>query len=166
MDERIDIGENVSLRQATQADFDFINAHLRTLDEREASVFGHKDALSDLEVVWTIFDGETLIGYVGYLPLRDGSLFSKSRFLAGLTTDAVWSRKVKYVRYSRRVLKAVVARSPSWVDTFYTLPMKSYAGAVKWLERVLKMTRLGDVMVNEVPHVLFRITKKEVLKCF
>lgn len=160
----INLGEGVVLRPATQADFDFINARLREMDERETEVFGHKDARADLEAAWVILDGDVVVGYVGYLPLADGSILSRSRFLAELTTDAVWSRKVKYVRYSRRVLKAVVAKMPPWVETLYTLPMKDYAGAVAWLERVLKMTRVGEVEVNGIPHVLFRITRKEVLE--
>lgn len=159
------LGDGVTMTCSTQADFDFINARLRAADYAETQVFdgGRPDALADMERSWTIRDGANVVGFVATKPFADESLLSRRRFLVQLTTEYVWRIKVKYVRFSRAVLRAVVENAPAWVEDFYTLPMKSYEGAVRWDERVLRMRRVCEVDVEGVPHVLFGITRKEAL---
>lgn len=159
------LGEGVTLTGSTQADFDFINARLRAADRAETQVFdaGRPDALADMERSWTIRDGANVVGFIATKPFGDESVMSRRRFLVQLTTEYVWRIKVKYVRFSRAVLRAVAENAPAWVEEFYTLPMKSYEGAVKWDERILKMRRVREVDVEGVPHVLFRITRQEAV---
>ena len=157
------LGEGVTMVASTQDDFDFINANLREMDRRETQVFdnGRPDALADMERSWTIRDGANVVGFVATAPFACESVMSRRRFLVQLTTEYVWRIKVKYVRFSRSVLAAVAENSPAWVTDFFTLPMKAYAGAVKWDERVLKMRKVREIDVDGVPHVLFHITRKE-----
>jgi len=157
------LGEGVTMTGSTQADFDFVNAHLRAADYAETQVFdgGRPDALADMERSWTVRDGANVVGFVATAPFAYESVMSRRRFLVQLTTEYVWRIKVKYVRFSRAVLRAVCENAPAWVTEFYTLPMKAYAGAVRWDERILKMRRVREIDVEGVPHVLFRITRKE-----
>lgn len=157
------IGDGVSLARSWPEDMDFVNANLREWDWRETQVFdgGRPDRLEDFETCWTIRDGADIVGYFGMRTFADESLMSCSRFLVELTTPHVWQMKVKYVRLSRKVLGAVCGRAPSWVTDFWTLPMKAYAGTVKWQERVLGMKRVREIELEGVPHVLFHITRKE-----
>ena len=158
------LGEGVTMTGSTQPDFDYINAHLREGDKAETQVFdgGKPDSLSQMEKSWTIRDGGNVVGFLASMPFADESIMSRRRFMVQLTTDYVWKIKIKYVRFSRAVLRAFVENSPAWVDEFYTLPMKSYTGAVKWDEKILKLHRLRELDVGGVPHVLFGITRKEV----
>jgi len=157
------LGDGVTLVRSTQADFDFINAHLREADRRETEVFdrGRPDALCDMETSWTIRDAGNVVGFIATMPFADESVMSRRRFLVELTTGHVWKIKVKYVRYSRAVLRAVVENALPWVEDFYTLPMKAYAGACRWDEKVLRMRKVREIEVEGVPHVLFHITRKE-----
>lgn len=159
------LGDGVTMVASTQADFDFINANLREMDRREVEVFdrGRPDALADMERSWTVRDSAEIVGFIAIKPFADESVLSRRRFLVQLTTEYVWRIKVKYVRFSRAVLAAVVANSPAWVTDFYTLPMKAYEGAVKWDERVLKMRRVAEICAEGVPHILFHITRKEAV---
>jgi len=162
--ERIDIGDGVTLKRSTQADYDHVNSHLRAEDAAEQRVFGEgfRDSLDMMERSWTIRDGENVVGFIATVVARGDSPLSPRRFLAEMTTEYVRRIPVKYVRLSRRVLRAVVENTAPWVSEFYTLPMASYAGAVRWDERILRMHREGTVRVNGVDHVLFRIGRKEV----
>ncbi len=157
------LGDGVTMVRSVQEDYDHINANLREADLREVMVFdgGRRDALADMEECWTVRDGPNVVCFLATRTFAGESLLSRRRFLVQLTTDYVWRIKVKYVRFSRAVLKACVERTPPWIDEFFTLPMKEYAGAVRWDERVLKMTRMAEPVLNGVPHVLFRITRKE-----
>lgn len=159
------LDDGVTLVESTQADYDWINAHLREWDRREAEVFdgGRPDRLSDMERSWTIRDGENVVGFFATRTFADESVLSRRRFLVELTTDYVWKIKVKYVRFSRAVFRAVVENAPTWVDEFYTLPMKAYTGTVKWQERILGLRRLREVEIEGIPHVLLGTTRKEVM---
>ena len=160
------LGEGVTMTGSTQADFDFINARLRAADYAETQVFdaGRPDALADMERSWTIRDGAYVVGFIASRIFADQSPMAHQRFIVQLTTEYVWRIKMKYVRFSRAVLRAFVENAPAWVTDFYTLPMKAYTGAVRWDERILRMHRVREVDVEGVPHVLFHITRQEVEK--
>lgn len=162
--EHIDLGDGVTMTRSTQEDYDWINAHLRADDAAEQRVFGEgfKDTVAMMERSWTIRDGENIVGFIATVIMQGDSPLSTRRMMAQMTTEYVWKIKVKYVRYSRRVLRAVVENTAAWVNDFYTMPMASYVGAVKWDERILGLHRMGVVQVNGVDHVLFRIGRKEV----
>lgn len=157
------LGDGVTMTRSVQTDYDFVNAHLRDADYAETQVFdrGRPDALADMESSWTVRDGGDIVCFVALKPFGTESVMSRNRFLVQLTTDHVWRIKKKYVRFSRKVLRAVAENAPPWVTDFWTLPMKSYAGAVKWDERILKMTRVREMRLEGVDHVLFRITRKD-----
>ena len=164
--DNIDLGDGVTLTPSTQADFDVVNANLRAGDLAETKVFdfGRPDRLDDMERSWTIRDGSNIVGFVALKAFGDESLLSKNRFLVQLTTNYVWKIKLKYVRYSRAVLKAVCERAPGWVTDFWTMPMKAYSGAVRWDERILKMHKVMELDIVGVPHVLFHITREEATR--
>lgn len=157
------LGEGVTMTRSVQEDYEATYADLREWDRRETEVFdgGRADALADMETSWTIRDGAALVGFIALKTFAGESVLSRRRFIVQLTTNHVWKVKVKYVRFSRPVLRAVAENAPGWVTDFYTLPMKAYAGAVRWDERILKMHRVREIVANGVPHVLFHITRKE-----
>ena len=158
------IGDGITLARSWPEDVALVNANLREWDRREAQVFdgGRPDRLEDFEQCWTIRDGGDVVGFFGMRTFADESPMSRNRVLVELTTDHVWKMKVKYVRLSRKVFMAVCDRAPSWVTDFWTLPMKAYAGTVKWQERVLGMRRVREIELEGVAHVLFHIARKEI----
>jgi len=159
------LGEGVTLVRSVQADYDWINAHLRAADRAETQVFegGRPDSLADMDESWTIRDGAALVGFAALKSFPGESALSRRRFIVELTTTYVERIKIKYVRFSRAVLAALAANAPSWVEDFYTLPMESYTGAVEWDARILKMRPVKRIVANGVGHVLFHITRKEAL---
>ena len=160
------LGEGVTLAKSWQEDYDYVNAHLRDMDRRETEVFdgGKPDRLSDMERSWTIRDGENIVGYFATMTFPDESILSRRRFLVELTTDYVWKIKVKYVRFSRRVVRAVVENTAPWATDFYTLPMADYGGTVKWQQKILGFRKINEIDVEGVKHVLLHTTRQEVLK--
>ena len=165
MDEVINLGDGVTLTKSTKADFDYINAHLREGDAAEQRVFGEgfQDSIELTERSWTIRDGAAVVGYLATVVMRGDTPLSPRRLLAEMTTNYVSSIKIKYVKFSRRVLKAVVEHSAPWITDFYTMPMASYVGAVKWDERILRMRKIGVVPINGIDHIIFHISRKEAL---
>ena len=157
------LGDGVTMTRSTQDDFDRINADLRDADRAEQQVFdgGRPDALADMESSWTVRDGPHLVCFAALRTFLGESVLSRSRVIVQLTTNHVWRIKVKYVRFSRAVLRELAGNAPPWVGEFWTFPMASYAGAVAWDERILGFHRVREIVLSGVPHVAMRISRKE-----
>lgn len=160
----VDIGEGVTLTPSTQADYDYVNANLREGDRCERDFFGCEDRLEDMDLSYTVRDGEDIIAFLALKPMGGETRLSKSRFFVYLTTSHVRSRRIKYVRTTKKLLRAFVEAVPAWITEFHALTMESYVGAVRWLERVVGMRRIGRIDIDGEPHVHFVILRDAIVK--
>ena len=164
MNERIEIADGVTIAESVQEEVDWIEAHFREGDRLEHEALGGgRTVIADLfEQCWTVRNGEDLIGYCG-VAIPDGdTVLSPRRFLCYMSCTNADKAKVKYVKSSRPVMKAIVARTRPWADEFLSLPNVKYRGSVIWHERVLKMRCLQEIVWKGETFKLFETTRKEV----
>ena len=153
------------MRPAAEADIAWVHAHLRDGDRMEHE-FGVRNAPTDEapakgEAWCILLDGAT-VGYAGLIPFRHESLLARRRFIYYLSTDVADRNRIRYVRRSRDVLKALAATAPAWVDEFVTVPMLRYRGATRWLERVLGFRKREEFVWNDERFAVYSITRKEL----
>jgi hypothetical protein len=161
------VTERAMMRPATQEDIDLVEVTLRAGDRAECEIFGprkmwHQD-IDDFEECWAIFGHGKLVGYCGVYIEPGQTALSPARWLCFLSTQAADTMKVSFVRHSRAVLKEIVKRTSEHVETFLSMPMNAYRGSIIWHERVLKMHKSREAMINNHPHTIFYTTRKEVL---
>lgn len=160
---KIDIGDGVTIEDSTQEDIDYVESNFREGDKVEhESLGGGRTMLDIFERCWTVRNGEDIIGYCG-VAIPDGdTVLSNIRFLCYMSCTNADKAKVKYVKMSRRVMKAIVAQTRPWIDTYLSLPNVKYHGSVIWHERVLKMRCLREDVWRGETFKLFVTTRKEV----
>lgn len=157
-----------SLAPATEADFAWVNAHLRGMDRFEQQHFirigdiQRPDSPDMLERAWTIRMGGEVVGYVGLQVPPGMTALSRLRFMPMLSTEAARLRPVDYARLSRPVLAWVVRQAPPWVEAFLSAPLARYAASVRWHERTMGWRRVAEYDVGGERAVLFTISRSEV----
>lgn len=157
------------LTPSTEADFDYINGHLRDMDKFEQDhccrVIGEsvRDSLGHMEKSWTLNLRGEIVGYVALQVPPGCSPMSNLRNVPMISTTNVAHHPIDYVRLSRPILQYVVSQAPSWVDTFISAPFKRYAQSVKWQEKTMGWHRVGefDMGAGETA-VLLKISRKEL----
>ena len=154
----------MTLEESVQDDIRYVEDHYREGERmsHEALGGGHVD-IGCYEQCWTARHRNDIVGYCG-VAVPDGcTVLSPERFLCYMSTTHADRMKVTYVKMSRPVLREIVRRTRSWVDTFLSLPNAKYRGSVIWHERVLKMHRLCPVGFMGQDFILFKTTRQEVL---
>ena len=160
--ERIDLGGGLVMETATDADFGELNAGMREEDRNECRVFGRDgESRSDWDAAYSVRLDGSLVGIVGWGLPYGASHLSRSRLLLFMTTDTVWSIRKTFVRRSREVMLSTLARLPPWVDTCLSLPMSDYRRSVRWQERVLGFSTVGEITVNGVRHTIMVKRKRK-----
>lgn len=156
-----------TIRPSTQRDIDEVELTLREGDRRECEILGSREAwhqkVENFESCWTIHINGKLVGYCGVaIPLGKTSLYPV-RWLCFLSTTNADKMKVSFVKNSRSVLKAIIASTPSHVSIFLSMPMAAYRGSVIWHKRILKMQEINHCNLFGHEHILFKITRKEII---
>lgn len=160
----IDLGNDLTLEKATDADLEYVHEHLRPGDMVEHTFDTAKaDRVKNLPGVMVIKYGETIIGYIGHMPPPMETVFSKARVVYYLSTVHADNWKLTYVKRTPEVLRAVVGTMPGWVEDILTVSMpEAYPMACKWLEKVLGFKQLVDFKWRGGVHRLYRKERKEV----
>jgi hypothetical protein len=160
----IKVTERAMIRPATQEDIDLVEATLRDGDRAECEIFAnwHQD-IADFEKCWAIFGHGKLVGYCGVMVHSGQTALAPVRWLCFLSTQAVDTMKVSFVKDSRAVMREIVRHTPEHVTRFISMPAAAYRGSVIWHERVLKMHRNQTVIINDHEHIIYTIDRKEVL---
>lgn len=159
------------LTPSTDADFEYINSHLRPLDKFEQDhccrILGEsvRDCLAHMEKSWTLHLKGEIVGYVALQVPPLSSPMSHVRNVPMTSTTNVAHHPIDYVRLSRPILEFVVSQAPAWVDTFISAPFKRYAQSIKWQEN-MGWHRVGefDMGAGELA-VLLKISRKEFKSC-
>lgn len=156
------------LTPSTDADFEYINANLRQMDQFEQDHFlaadpsFRRDSLDQMEQSWTLHLKGEVVGYVA-LQLPPGrSPMANHRFMPMLSTRNVEHHPIDYARLSRPVLEYVASQAPSWVEFFLSAPLSRYARSVKWHEKTMGWRRVGEYDAGGNLATLFTITRKEL----
>lgn len=161
----IHVTERAMIRPATQEDIDSAEANLRAGDKAECEIFGEKSVwharVEDFESCWAIFGRGKLVGYCGVMIQPGTTALSPLRWLCFLSTEAVDKMRVSFVKDSRAVMKQIINKTPDHVHTFYSMPAATYHGSIIWHERVLKMRRFKNSVVNGHKHIIYTIGRKE-----
>ena len=156
------------LTPSTDADFDYINAHLRDMDKFEQDHFcrvlgtERRDSLDQMEKSWTLHLGGEIVGYVALQVLPGSSPMANVRGIPMLSTAAVAHHPIDYARLSRPVLEYVASQAPSWVDTFLSAPLARYEQAVQWHARTMGWHCVCSFDVGGEKAILFKISRKEL----
>ena len=156
------------LTPSTDADFEYINSHLRPLDKFEQDHccrgLGEemRDSLDQMEKSWTLHLRGEIVGYVALQVPPGCSPMSRLRNVPMISTGNVTHHPIDYVRLSRPVLEYVISQAPQWVDTFLSAPFKRYAQSVKWQEKTMGWHRVGEFDIGGGEYVsLLRLSRKE-----
>jgi hypothetical protein len=156
-----------TIRPSTQRDIDEVELTLREGDRRECEILGSREIwhqkLENFESCWTIHINGKMVGYCGVGIPIGGTALSPIRWLCFLSTTNVDSMKLSFVKESRNVLKAIIESTPSYVTTFYSMPMADYRGSVIWHKRILKMQEINHFNIFGHEHILFKTTRKEMI---
>ena len=158
------------LTPSTEADFEYVNSHLRDMDRFEQDFCCRvdpafrRDSLDQMERSWTLHLKGEIVGYVALQVLPGFTPMSTVRHVPMLSTVNVEHHPIDYARLSRPILEYVASQAPSWVETFLSAPLAKYERSVKWHERVMGWHRFGEYDVGGEKAVLFRITRKELTK--
>jgi hypothetical protein len=163
----IQVTERAMIRPATQEDIDLVEETLRDGDRAECEIFGphkmwHQD-IEDFEECWAIFGHGKPVGYCGVMVHPGQTALAPVRWLCFLSTQAVDGMKISFVKDSRAVMREIVRRTKEHVTRFISMPAAAYHGSVIWHERVLKMHRSQEVLINNHKHIIYTIDRKEVL---
>ena len=160
----IEIDEFTTLEPSTQEDIDYVETNFREGDRLEhESLDGGRTLIKIFEDCWTVKHKGEIIGYCGVMPPYGETFYSNKRWLCYMSCENANKYKISYVKLSRKVMKAIIAETPEYVDIFMSLPNEDYVGSVLWHERVLKMRRIDKVSFSNANFVLFGITRKEAL---
>lgn len=163
----IHVTAKTMIRSATQEDINNVEESLRVGDLAECEIVGSRDQwhqnISDFEQCWAVFIQDHLVGYCGIMIHPGETALSRNRWICFLSTTEADQMKITFVKDSRAVLKAIVERTLSHVDTFLTAPSAEYAGSVIWHERVLKMHRTSSFLYNNHEHYVYQIDRKEII---
>ena len=162
--ERIEIGMGVTIAPSVQDDVDWTEAHFREGDRIEhESLGGGRTVIADLfEQCWTVRNGEDIIGYCGVAIQAGEPVISANRWLCYMSTVHADKAKIKYVKYSRRVMAEIVRRTRPWVQFYFSLPNIKYRGSVLWHQRVLKMHETREITFCGETFKMFGATRKEL----
>ncbi|MBP5791302.1 MAG: hypothetical protein J6W80_03490 [Kiritimatiellae bacterium] len=163
----IDLGDRVRIRKATKRDLFAVERNLRDGDREEVEATRawidrdaeHADILSCGALA--VFLGDDIIGYCGAcIPANEGVL-GRRRGLYFLSTANVWGCKKLFVKKSRAVLDVLLAGLPSWVDQVYAMPLATYTGAVRWLEKILGFKSVAQICFAGKEWTLMELKKKK-----
>lgn len=156
----------VLLRQATQEEVDYVERNYREGDRHEqevAGAAGERVLLSEFDACWTAFAGGDVLGYFGVMYMPGESHLSRTRALCFMSCTNVDRHRLAFVKSSRDAVRWVVRQCPPWTDRFVTWPLESYAGSVRWQEKVLGMRRTAYVPAGDGErYVVMEITRQEV----
>jgi hypothetical protein len=161
---RIELGDGLALRPATDADLEYIHANLRPGDAAEHNIDADGfDTIENLPNAKAIEKDGELIGYIGSFPMPNETVWSPRRYVYYLSTTHADKHKLEYVKRTAEVLRAVVKEMPDWVTEVATVSMPEvYPMACKWLERILKFEPVRDMMWRGAKHRLYRKQRKEI----
>lgn len=161
---KIELDMGMTLEPSVQEDIEYTEANYREGDRMShESLGGTPTRLETFEQCWTVRHDGDVLGYCG-VAIPDGTtVLGPERFLCYMSTTHVDRIKVTYVKMSRRIMQAIVARARPWVDVLLSLPHAKYRGSVIWHERVLKMHPLQEVHFMGEDFILFKTTRSEVL---
>lgn len=156
-----------TLVHATDEELDYVVAHYREQDRREAEIVPD-DALDRkaFDEVFTIRIGQDIVGYFGLMVPMDANYFCDMRYMVFMSSEGADKHKLAFVKGSRNVMKFVVARTPRWVKRFMSIPLASYEMSVKWQKRVLGLVEIGRMTVPGCPneqYVQLFATRKDIL---
>ena len=157
-----------TLTPSTDADFDYINEHLRDMDRFEQDHFikagglARRDSLDQMEASWTIHHHGEIVGYVALQVPPGRSPMANFRFMPMLSTVNVEHHPTDYARLSRPVLEYVASQAPSWVEYFLSAPLSKYRRSVKWHEKTMGWRRVAEYDAGGETATLFMITRKEL----
>lgn len=161
---RIKVTDDVELETANQADIDYVTENFRDGDRAECEAFGGGgDTLDLFERCWVVRIRGKVVGYCGVARVPGASWLSPYRFLCFMSCREADRMKVAFVRNSRAVMRAVVERTPPWVETFLSAPLAEYRGTIIWHERVLGMHRMGARPHNGHEVVFYAKSREEIL---
>lgn len=166
----IDIGDGVWLRPATGEDIAWAHAHLREGDRMEHALcdgedvpaFARRGDGAPLPGEMAVVADGRLVGYAGMVPLAHESHLSRRRFVYYLSTEVADTMRVRYVRRSRDAMRAFLRTAPAWVDEFVTVPMLRYAGAVRWLERILGFRRVESFTWRGERFAVHSVSRRDI----
>lgn len=156
------------LTPSTDADFEYINSHLRDMDKFEQDHFlaadpsSRRDSLDQMEKSWTLHLKGEIVGYVALQVPPGRSPMARFRIVPMLSTTNVEHHPIDYARLSRPVLEYVASQSPKWVEVFLSAPLSKYARSVKWHEKTMGWHRSGECAAGGEMATLFTITRKEL----
>ena len=156
-----------SLAPATEADFAWVNAHLRGMDRFEQQHFirigdiPRPDSPDMLERAWTIRMGGEVVGYVGLQVPPGMTALSRLRFMPMLSMSQAQKMTLSLPE-SRARAAWVVRQAPPWVEAFLSAPLARYAASVRWHERTMRWRRVAEYDVGGERAVLFTISRSEV----
>ena len=158
------------LTPSTEADFAYINAHLRSLDRFEQEHFmragslDRPDSLDMMETSWTLHLRDEIVGYVALMVPSLQSPLSHVRFVPMLSTENVSHHPLDYARLSRPILEWVLDQAPAWVTDFYSFPLAKYDAAVRWHEKTMRWHKVGEFDAEGEKVFIYHISRKEMEK--
>lgn len=156
-----------TLVKATKKELEYVRAHYREQDRREAEIVPD-EALDPkyFDEVFTVRIGQDIVGYFGLMVPMDASPMCDLRYMVFMSSEGANKHKLAFVKGSRWVMRFVVARSPEWVSKFRSIPLGSYHMSVKWQMRVLGLHFMGTMPVPNHPeeqYVVLEASRKEIL---
>lgn len=161
----IELGDGLTLEDATQADLDEIHANLRAGDAAEHAYDDEdKIPIDHLPGVKVIRHNGVLLGYIGAQPIAGENQLSNRRHIYYLSTKEADKMKLTYVKRTRDVLRAYLDNfAPDYVDEIYTVAMPiEYPPACKWIERILRFKPVKDVEWRGGVHRIYVIQRKDI----
>lgn len=156
------------LTPSTDADFEYINSHLRDMDKFEQDHFlatdpsFRRDSLDQMEKSWTLHLKGEIVGYVALQKPLGCSPMVRFRVVPMLSTTNVAHHPIDYTRLSRPILEYVASQAPKWVEVFISAPLSKYIRSVKWHEKTMGWRRSGEYDAGGEKATLFTISRKEL----
>lgn len=152
-----------SVETATQSDVDYVEENFREGERKEHEACGGgRTKVGDFESCWAVSYNGDLIGYCGVAVPAGATVFAPMRWLCYMSCTNAEKYRFKYVKESRDVMRLIVSQVPGYVTELRSLPAAAYEKSVKWHERVLKMRRMDEVLINGERFVMFGTTRKEI----
>ena len=155
-----------TLAPSTQEEVDYVEANYRAGERRECEIEkAPRTLVTDFESCWTVraANGD-VVGFFGVLIMPCESCMSETRGFCFMSCENANRHKLAFVKASRPAFRWMVEQCPSWVNSFLTWPLESYAASVRWQEKVLKMRRVARVPAPEDGewYIVMELTRQEV----
>lgn len=158
----VEVGGGVRLVPPTEGLLAEVELNLRPGDRMEHDFVGGSLRALEGMPTWVVMDGGDAMGAGGFVLPAGATHLSSVRVAWFLSTNAVETRRVRFVRMTRRVLAAMCRGLPPWVDTIVATPMADYPQAVRWLVRVVGMRPAGKTYVDGAEFRLLAAPRKEL----